>query len=144
MVRSSDRVIIIHSLDHARAAVAAAAAAGCPVTIASAPGAAAYVGALWFATVVALAAAEHPGVQVSAMLDCGAAPGHVLAAFRQGIRRVRFTGPAAVAEKLAAIGKRRGAEVVRGRLTALDLLDADDPAAACRRWLNRSSAAQRS
>ena len=137
MVRSSDRVIIVHSLEHARAAVGAAAAAGCPVIIASAPGAAAYAGALWFAKVVALAAAEHPQVQVTAMLDCGAAPGHVLAALRQGIKCVRFTGRAAVADKLAAIAKRQGAEVVRGRLAALDLLDADDPAAACRHWLRR-------
>ena len=135
MGRGHERIIIIHSLDHARAVLAAAAALGVPVTITSASGAAAYVGPQWFIEVVELATAAHPDVQVTAILDCGDAPGHVLAALRQGIKRVRFTGRAAVAGKLAALAKRQGAELIRGRLKALDLQDSSDPAAACHRWL---------
>lgn len=131
----AERVIIVHSLDHARTAVAVAADLGVPVTLASAPAAAAYVGPLWFAQVVAHAAAEGPGVQVSAILDCGATAGLVLAALRQGIKRVRFTGRPAVAAKLSALARRQGAEMVRGRWRACDLLEDPDPAAACRRWL---------
>jgi len=132
-----ERAIIIHSLEHARAAVAAAASLDVPVTLASAPGAAATVGPLWFAEVVAQAAAEQPGTQVSAILDCGASPGLVLAALRQGIARVRFTGRAAAVSKLTAIARRQGAEVVRGRLSTCDLLGVPDPEEACRRWLVR-------
>ncbi len=133
----AESAIIVHSLEHARAAVAAAAALNVPVTLASAPGAAAYLGPMWFAEVVGHAAAEHPDAQVSAILDCGAMPGLVLAALRQGIKRVRFTGRASTAAKLAAIAGGHGAEMVRGRLNGRDLLDSPDPAAACRRWLAR-------
>jgi len=140
----AERAIIIHSLEHARAAVAAAADLGVSVTLASAPGAAGTVGPMWFAEVVARAAAEHPAVRVSAVLDCGESPGHILAALRQGIGRVRFTGRAPVAIKLAAIARRQGAEVVRGRLNTCDLLDIGDPHEACRRWLARRRAAERS
>ena len=131
----AERAIIIHSLEHARAAVAMAAELGVPVTLASASGAAATVGPQWFAEVVANAMAEHPGAQVSAILDCGAAAGLALAALRQGIKRVRFTGLASTAAKLSAIARRQGAEVVRGRLNAHDLLDISDSKEACRRWL---------
>lgn len=131
----TERAIVIHSLAHARAAVAVAVELGVPVTLLSAAGAAAYTGPLWFAEVVAHAAAGQPGARISAILDCGDAPGLVLAALRAGLTRVRFTGRRGVAAKLAVIARRQGAEVVGGRLTSLDLLDLPDPAAACRRWL---------
>jgi len=131
----AERAIIIHSLEHACTAVAVAAALGVRVTLTSAPGAAAYVGPQWFAEVVASAAATHPKVRVSAIFDCGAAAGLTLAALRQGLKRVRFTGSASTADKLTAIARRQGAEVVRGRLTTLDLLDTPDPEGVCRRWL---------
>ncbi len=133
--RMAERAIIFHSLEHARTAVAVAAELGVPVTLASAPGAAAYVGPQWFAEVVACVATEYPEVRISAILDCGTAAGLTLAALRQGLKRVRFTGPAATAAKLTAIARRQGAEVVRGRLPARDLLDTPDPEAVCRRWL---------
>ena len=132
----TERAIVIHSLAHARAAVAAAAALGVPVTLISAPGAAAYTGPLWFAEVVAQASAGHPEAKVSAILDCGEAPGLVLAALRAGLKRVRFTGRRAVAAKLAAIARRQGAELVGGRLRTCDLLDLLEPEDACRRWLS--------
>ena len=45
----AERCVIVHSLAHAQAAVAAAQALGCPVTLVSAAGAGAYAGAPWFA-----------------------------------------------------------------------------------------------
>ncbi|MFQ5775893.1 MAG: class II fructose-bisphosphate aldolase [Kiloniellaceae bacterium] len=132
-----ERAIIVHSLEDARAAVAAAADLGVPVTLASAPGAAAYLGAPWFRELVALAVAEQPEVEVRAVLDCGDKPGHVLAALRQGVKRVRFTGRGSTAAMLAALAAEHGAELVTGRMRALDLLDEPDPRAACRRWLAR-------
>ena len=130
-----EKAIIIHSLEHARAALGAAAETGVAVTLASAPGAAAYVGPAWFEEVVRLARAEVPGAQALALLDCAGRAGDVLAALRQGLPRVRFTGPKAVAEKLAAIAEAQGATLVTGRLRALDLHGVADPQTACRRWL---------
>lgn len=128
-------VVIVHSLEHARAALAAAEALGVPVTLASAPGASAYAGPAWFQEMTALAAAEAPRAIFEAVIDCADRPGDVLLALRLGLRRVRFTGKAVVARKLAAIAEQSGAEIVTGRLRALDLRGAANPRAACRDWL---------
>ena len=93
------RAIIVHHLDHARAALAAAAECGRPVILLSAAGAAGYAGAPWFLRVVALATDEHPEAQWDAVLDCADRPGHVLAALRQGAIAVRFTGSKATARR---------------------------------------------
>ena len=131
------RVVIVHSLEDARAAVAAAGELGVPVTLASAPGAAGYLGALWFRELLTMIEDEHPDVAIDALFDCADKPGFVLAALRQGLRRLRFTGPKATAATLAAMADDYGAEIVTGRLTALDLLDRPDAQDACRRWLSR-------
>lgn len=127
--------IIIHDLDHARAALSAATECERQVTLLSAPGAAGYAGAPWFLKVVARAADEHPSARWQAMLDCADRPGHVLAALRQGAEAVRYTGSRATAAKLAAIAARYGARLETGRMTALDLRGVVDPLAACRSWL---------
>ena len=129
------RAIIVHDLDHARAALAAAAECGRPVTLLSPPGAAGYAGAPWFLRVVALAADEHPEAEWDAVLDCADRPGHVLAALRQGAMAVRFTGSKATAGKLAAIAESYGARLESGRTRALDLRGEADPQSACRSWL---------
>lgn len=133
----ADHTIIVHSLDDARTAAGVAAELGVPVTLASAPGAAAYLGALWFERMLKIVAEDQPRAMVTGLLDCADRPGHVLAALRHGLKHVRFTGPKATAQRLAAIAAQSDATVVTGRLRALDLLDEPDPAAACRRWLAR-------
>ena len=88
------RRFIIHGPDHAQAALAAAAEAGVPVVLVSAPWAAAAVGAPWFLAVVATARAAFPAVAAEAVLDCGDAPGLALAALRLGAGVVRLApGP---------------------------------------------------
>lgn len=139
----AERAIVVHCLAHARAAVGAAAALGVPVTLASAPGAAGSLGALGFRELVAAAAAEHPHVQVHALLDCADKPGHVMAALRLGFRRVRFTGRRAVAQRLAGLAAAYGAELVSGRVRTLNLLDLPDPGAACAAWLGARPFASR-
>lgn len=129
--------IVVHDVAHARAALAAAAGRGVRVTLLSAPGAAAYAGPAWFREVVGAARAAHPQAEAAALLDCGARPGDVLAALRAGVEGVVFTGRADVADKLAALADAHGAAFHRARPPAHDLLDAGDPAAACRRWLAR-------
>jgi hypothetical protein len=130
------RAIIIHSLAHARAALAAADELKTPVTLLSAPGAGGSVGPLWFREVVALAAAEHPKALAAAILDCADKPGPVMAAFHHGIKSVRFTGRRRVAEKLAQIAEQSGARLLTDRIPALDLLDEATPEAACRAYLS--------
>ena len=128
--------IIVHSLDHARAALAAAAAAGVPVTLASAVGAGGYAGPLWFKALIEAALREHPGMSAAAVLDCGDEPGTTLGALRAGIKRVRFSGAAEVRARLAAIAAQLGAAIESGEPPpALDLLDAPDPARLCRAYL---------
>ena len=131
-----ERRIVVHSLEQARAAVAAAAALGVPVTIASAPAAGAYAGPLWFKALISAASADHPEVAVTAVLDCADEAGTVLAALRAGIKQVRFTGPEPVRLRLAAIAAELGAALeAESSAAVLDLLDARDPGAAARRFL---------
>jgi hypothetical protein len=108
-----------------------------PVTLASPPGAAAYTGALWFREVVKQAEREVPDAEVSSILDCADKPGLVMAAFRQGVLRVRFTGSDEAAEKLQAMADAESLHLITGPLEALDLLDEKDRATACRDWLSR-------
>jgi hypothetical protein len=129
------RRVIVHSLDHARAAVAAAAALGKEVTLVSAPGAGAYAGPLWFKAVVEEAAAGFPGTTVTAVLDCSTGAGTVLAALRAGLTRIIFTGPEATRARLADIAASLGATIEPRTEGALDLLGARDAAAACRAHL---------
>jgi len=130
---------VIHSLEHAKAALAAAAEAGLPVTLVSAEGAAAYVGAMWFREMVALAARDHPDLPVTAVLDCGDRPGDVLAALRHDLKTLSFSGRPAATKMLAAIAADYGAELVARPRDALDLLDQPDPTAACRAWIGQKT-----
>ena len=131
--------IVFHSLAHARAALAAAAEAGVAITLQSAPGAAAYAGTGYLKAVADQAAAEHPDVDMTAVIDCGADAGIAMAALRIGRRTVRFSGPAKVRAKLADIAAQTGARLAVDKpdAGALDLLDAADAGAACREYLSR-------
>ena len=131
----AEQAIIVHSLAHARAAVRAAAAHGVPVTLFSGPGAAGYAGPEWFRELIAAATAEHPTTRVTAVLDCGAAPGHALAALRAGLKAIRIEADPAVGERIAELAAQHGARVTPGAGDALDLAAAVDPDAACHAWL---------
>jgi len=130
------RRIIIHSLADARAALAAAAAAKVPVILASAEGAAAYAGAMWFRAVVERACAEFPKARITAVLDCADEGGMVLNAFRHGFTNVRFTGNRAALHRLGENTATHGATIETGQAPpALDLRDECDPETACQRYL---------
>ena len=134
------RVIIIHSLDHARSAVAAAMQCGAPVTVASAPFGAAYAGAAWLRKVVEQAVAEQaclPPGQVIAVLDCGDEPGLALKVLRQGMKVIRYSGTAASRRKISAIAAELGAEVWHGKMDSLDLAGVNNAVDSCRKWLKK-------
>ncbi len=126
--------IVIHSLDHAKAALAAAAALNRPVTLASARGAGSQAGPAWFKAMIDQARASRPDVAVTAILDCGDEAGAVMAALRIGLRHLRFSGSEAVRAKLAAMGAIFMPEAAAARL---DLLGVKEPDAACRAFLER-------
>ena len=130
-----EKVVIVHGIEEARIALAAAQALGRPLILASAPAAAGYAGILWFRELLRRAREEAPGVEVTGLLDCGDKPGLVLGALDQGLELLRFSGPRRVAQTLAEICEARGVRLVTTKLKALDLGAAEDPDGACRDWL---------
>ncbi|HYM02325.1 MAG TPA: hypothetical protein VET85_05215 [Stellaceae bacterium] len=132
--------IIVHSLDHALAAVAAAAALDAPVTLMSARAAGGYAGPLWFKALIEAAQSRHPAVGIVAILDCDNEPGTVLAAVRAGLRHVRFRGSEEMRERLSALAAATGCTVEGDQeMRVLDLLASRDPEADCRRFLTASA-----
>ncbi len=127
--------IVVHSLTDACAALAAAAALGRDVTLASAAGAGAYAGPGWFKALTDEAMRAVPTAHCDTVLDCGAAPGFALAALQFGLKRVRFTGGDEVGRRLQAIAAQRGAVIETETVPALDLRGVRQPEARCRAWL---------
>lgn len=132
-------VIIVHTLEHARAAIGAAAELGIPAVLRSAPGAASYLGAAVFRDMIAEAAAEYPSAAFTAVLDCDDQPGLALNALRRGIKAVRVDVAPDVAARIADIAAQTGAVVDNSDGSVLDLLHVEDPATACRTWLSADS-----
>src|SRR3990167_5130631 len=86
-----NRPIIVHDIEDARAALAAAVEAGiASLTLRSAVGAARYLGATVFRDMIAEAARPYPGVAVTAVFDCGDDPGLALGALRHGLKVIRL------------------------------------------------------
>ena len=127
--------VIIHSVEHARAALAVAARLNRPIRIYSAEGAAAYAGAAWFLAVVAAAQSTHPDARCDAVLDCGDQPGLALAALRLGCRAIVLRGSPAARKKIAEIAQATAARLDRGARDALDLRHCRDPESAVMTWL---------
>ena len=90
--RETTPVIIVHSLAHAVAALSAAAEAGRPILLLSAPDAGIYAGSGWFREVIRAAGDAVPTARFSALLDCGGDAGAVMAAIRAGLEAILFTG----------------------------------------------------
>jgi hypothetical protein len=115
---------IVHSLNHAVAALTAAARANRPVAVVSAPEAGSYVGPGWFGAMVAAARAAVPEARFSALLDCGDHAGSALAAIRAEVEGVIFIGRADVARRLAEIAAQHCVRLETKRpAAALDLQD---------------------
>ncbi len=129
------RTIVFHTLDHARAALAAATHADAPVILRSAPGAAAYAGAQYLKAMVNTAATEFPDADLTAAIDCSDDPGHAQGALRIGWKALVFTGPEAVRSKIADIAEQHGAKLIPHDAEALDLLDCPDADGACREYI---------
>lgn len=128
--------IIIHGVGDARIAAAAARSLGVGVRLASAPGAASYGGAAWFAEIIAAVRADFPDVAIEAVLDCGDAPGHAMAALRAGLTSIRFTGSRRVRDKLSSLARQYDAALVELDGPMLDISLSRHPADDCLKWLS--------
>jgi hypothetical protein len=112
-------VITIHSLGHAVAALNAAAEAGRPIILASAPDAGIYAGPGWFGELVGAARGAVPAARFSAILDCGDDAGAAMATIRAGIDAIVFTGRADVAARLGDIATQAGTRLLTARPAAI-------------------------
>jgi hypothetical protein len=122
--QSTAPAIVIHSLEHAIAALTAATLAGRPIVLVSPPDAGGYVGPGWFGALVAAAREAVPDARFSTLLDCGDNVGAALAAIRAEVEGVIFIGRADVARRLADIAGQHGVRFETQRpATALDLED---------------------
>ncbi len=131
---------VVHNLDHARAALAAAAETGRRVRLESAPGAAGQGGVAWFNAVIALARAEFPTAKAEAVLDCGTDAGRALGAIRERAEAIRTRARPVVRAKIRAIGRAASVRVLEGAPgPMLDLLAQADPGAAARAFLARKT-----
>ncbi len=122
MTHSAPPVIVVHSLAHALGALEAAARAGRPVMLLSAPAAGVYAGPGWFQALVEVARQAVPKARFRAMLDCGDEASAALAAIRAPVEGAIFTGRADVARRLADIAGQQGVRFAIERpAAALDL-----------------------
>ena len=112
-------VVVVHGLADARTVLAA----GRPVTLLSASGAALFAGCGWWRALVGRARAEFPAVAVDDILDCADAPGLALGAFRIGQRCIVLDPGAPGWSSVAAIAASLGGMVLTARPPALDMAD---------------------
>lgn len=129
------RAVIVRTLAEALAVLDAAGEAGVAVTLLSPPGAAGTMGAGFWQALIAAAAEERPDARFTALLDCGPWPGFALAALRQGLTGLIFTGEAGTLARLRGITERQGATILEQAPPALDPAADRNKPADLRVWL---------
>ncbi|WP_372624162.1 hypothetical protein [Falsiroseomonas sp.] len=100
-------------------------AAGRPVLLLSAPGAAGMLGAPGWRALLARAAEAVPDACFADALCCGAAPGQALAALRAGCRILVLDGACPAFPAVAAASAAAGARLLPARPKALDAQELD-------------------
>ena len=121
--------IVVHDLDQAIGALRAAAAAGVPVTLWSAPGAVSYAGLGFLRTVFEKAGEAVPEADHEAVVDCRGSAVLAHEALSRGFARVAFTGRGTMRKTLHAIADGQNGRLITagpGR-GALDLAFSADP-----------------
>jgi len=135
----TNRPIIVHGLEDAKTAIAVAAQLGCPVTLRSAPGAAAYLGPQVFLDMIAEARSGQKATNVRVIFDCGDDPGLALSALRHGLKTILIDAPRETFDKITDIAAQTDARVETAQpdgTKTLDLLDLDDAQDAITTWLS--------
>jgi hypothetical protein len=134
-VSADEAALVVHDLDQAKAALAAASGLGIAVVLVTAPGAVRHGGPAYLKALVDRAGEGFPSAEWSALIDCGDRAGDVLAALDAGWRRLAFHGSGEAAARLAEIAEARGARLEPLPLARLDLSREADPRLASRNWL---------
>ena len=121
--------IVVHDLDQAVGALRAAAAAGVPVTLWSAPGVVSYAGLGFLGAVFEQAKEAVPEADHDAVVDCRGSAVLAHEALSRGFAGVAFTGRGAMRKSLQAIADGQSGRLIttgpaRG---ALDLVHSSDP-----------------
>jgi hypothetical protein len=101
--------VVAHTGQQAVQALEQAARRGRPVLLVSASNAAGYLGSGYFLAMIRRARQQVPDAESIAVLDCGASPGHALAALDSGVEAVRLVAPFPVMTAVAAIARQRHA-----------------------------------
>ncbi len=109
--------VVVHGPEDLRAALAA----GRPLVLLSAPGAALYAGALWWRALVAFGHELAPGRITADVLDCADAAGRALEALARGQAALVLDPGAAAFAEIAAVAAAQGALLLPVRPPALDL-----------------------
>lgn len=122
--------VIVHNRTQAEGALAGSQEAGREIWLRSAPDAAAYAGVGYLKALGDLVGHEI-------VVDCGQDAGLVMAALRTGCRRLAFSGPAALSERLADMAAQVGAWYRHEPQVpnVLHLSPKDDARSQCRAWL---------
>lgn len=115
--------LVVHGRVQAEWALRAA--AGRPLLLLSAPGAALNAGPGWFRAMIEQAAAPFPNTPLTAALDCADAPGAALAAIRAGFKLIIFETSHPAAASVLGAAREIGAEVLNQRPKALDMAKLD-------------------
>ena len=121
--------IVVHDLAQAIGALRAAAAAGVPVTLWSAPGAASYAGLGFLRAVFEKASEAVPEADHDAVVDCAASAVLAHEALSRGFAGVAFTGRGAMRKTLQAIadGQSRPFITAGPGQSALNLAHSSEP-----------------
>ena len=130
--------VVVHDRVQAEAALEAAEELRCAIWLRSAPDAAAYAGVGYLK-----ALSELVGHEV--VVDCGEDAGIAMAALRTDCRRLAFSGPATVSQRLAEMAAELGAwyrHEAEGP-PVLCLSPDDDVRSRCRAWLLEMQAQDR-
>ncbi len=121
--------IVVHDLDQTIGALRAAAAAGVPVTLWSAPGAASYAGLGFLGAVYEKAREAVPEADHDAVVDCRGSAVLAHDALSRGFAAVAFTGRGAMRKTLQAIADGQNGRLITAGpgSAALDLAHSADP-----------------
>ncbi|MDP6352455.1 MAG: hypothetical protein QF926_04820 [Alphaproteobacteria bacterium] len=131
--------VVVHGRAHLRMVWRAALGRSEPIIARTAPGAAAYAGALYLSKAMQAARAEIGPAPVRVVLDCDDDAALALGALRTGWEEIAFAGSATVRAKIADIAGQRGAAVVETLpIPDLDLGVAAQPERALAELLDRA------
>ncbi len=128
---------VIHDLEQARAAAAAAVEFSAPVLLLTPQESAPALGTLWARELAAHLWREFPTADLLLLFDCGDRAALAHEALRAGAPGVCFTGPQDEARALAEIAAALGREFLSARPAALDLarLSPKRRRAAAKAWI---------